>query len=83
MELDDQENVSREEASFGVELCLEKVLFFVYREGKPPVPKVRGVGSKKKRLSLLMISARKKRNSTATRGEGGGENELRGAEKKR
>lgn len=60
MRLDGEENVVRGEAPSRVELCLEEGPFSVYGGERPPVPKAKEVGLKKRKLSLSMISVRKR-----------------------
>lgn len=55
-ELEDERIVLRGEESSGVEPSLKKGPFFVYGGGEVQVPKGKEVGSKKRKLSSLMVS---------------------------
>lgn len=73
VELDDEENFVRAEAICGVKRCLEDGPSLLYGRGDPPVPKVKEVGSKKRKDSSSLISIGKAKRRTATRSGGGKE----------
>lgn len=63
MELYTEGNVVGKEPPFGAELCLKESPFFVYGGRKPPDPKVKELGSKKRNLlsSMMLVKKRKGR----------------------
>lgn len=72
VKLDDEENDVRRDASIGVELCLEDGPSPVYRKEKPPLPRAKDTGLKK-RSCLRQCYRPEKKWKTATR-SGDGEN---------
>lgn len=56
LEPEDEGNVVRAEASSGVELLSEVGLSLLYGERGPPVPSVKKVDSRKRKLSSSIIS---------------------------
>lgn len=76
-ELDDEGKNVLEKASFGVELRPEESAFLVYREGEPAAPKVKEMGSKKRKLSSSTILVSGKKRKTARRSVGGEEDRVR------
>lgn len=82
LEVDDERNVLREEASSGVNLYLENGLYLLEGRGEQPVRNAKEVGSKMRKLSSSVMSVEKKRRNTARRRESGEKDGVRGAESK-
>lgn len=82
VELDDEENAVRAEASFEADLCLGEGPFPLYEGGEPSVSKIKKVDSKKRKLSPSMISTGTFKRISATSSVEGGEDEVRRVEAK-
>lgn len=77
-----ERSVVRREVSFAVENCLKDSLPLLYKEQKPPVPKVREMGSRIKKLQLSMMAFDKKKSKIPTRFRSGEKEGVRKAEGK-
>lgn len=60
VDLNIEKIILRVETSSGVELCRKKSPYFVYGEGKPPIPKYKEVDSKKRKSSSSITMIGKK-----------------------
>lgn len=71
VELNHEGIVVRGKALSAVQLSLEKSLSLVYGGEQSPIPKIKEIGSKKKRLLFSMILVGKKKRKTPTRNGSG------------
>lgn len=76
-------NAVHEESFLKFELSLKMGPCLVHGRGKPPMPKARELGSKKKKLSSSMISTGEQNSKPATRSKGGEKDMVREAETKK
>lgn len=77
MKRDDERIVVLVETSSRVELCLEKCPSFAYNEVDRPASRDKEVGSKKKKLSLSIMSIEKEKRKVARSIEGRNEGGVR------